>query len=489
MAYTVNKTNGAVLATVSDGTIDSSTDIKFIGKNYSGYGELLNENFVKLLENFSNTSAPSAPLAGQIWWDSANSLLKVYNGSTFKTVSSSTSAASTPSGGVTGDLWWDTTNTQLKVYNGSGWTTIGPLASAGSGTSGPVIDTVTDTGATDHVVIKMYVNDTIVSIVSKDSLFTPNSSISGFATIKQGYNVNSTLASAKWNGTATDSDALGGVLASGYLLSGGNDVTSGTLKVQNDTGFYVGTDDDYRVSVSGSDVTLSNNTSNGDIIMQVLDDSTPTVALTVDGATSRVILAGDPTVNLGAATKQYVDAQVSSGGAILANGSVAIAGDVLPDANNTRDFGSSAKKFKAIYAVSFEGESTSAKYADLAERFAIDNPVDPGTIVALGGAEEITKVNEELSDKVFGVVSTAPAYLMNSGAGDNASHPAVAVSGRVPVKVIGTVRKGDRLVSAGNGMARSASSGEATYFTTIGRALKDKNSPEVGVVEAFVIIN
>ena len=89
MAYTVNKTNGGVLATVSDGTIDSTTDLKFIGKNYSGYGELLNENFVKLLENFSNTSAPSAPLAGQLWWDSSNSLLKVYTGSAFKTVSSS----------------------------------------------------------------------------------------------------------------------------------------------------------------------------------------------------------------------------------------------------------------------------------------------------------------------------------------------------------------------------------------------------------------
>ena len=69
MAYTVNKTSGALLATVSDGTIDNSTDLTFIGKNYSGYGELLNENFVKLLENFANTSAPSSPIAGQIWWD------------------------------------------------------------------------------------------------------------------------------------------------------------------------------------------------------------------------------------------------------------------------------------------------------------------------------------------------------------------------------------------------------------------------------------
>ena len=492
MAYTVNKTSGGVLATVSDGTIDSTTDLKFIGKNYSGYGELLNENFVSLLENFSNTSAPSAPLAGQLWWDSSGSLLKVYTGSAFKTVSSSTSAASDPASGIVGDLFWHTTNNQLKVYNGSGWTTIGPLSTVGSGQSGPVVTSITDTGATSHVIVKMYVNDTIVSIISKDAVFTPNTSISGFATIKQGYTVNSTLASAKWNGTATDSDALGGITggaSGGYLLSGANDVTSGTLKVQNDTGFYVGADDDYRVAVSGSNVTLYNNTSDGDIIMSVNDGGTPKTALTVDGASAKLLLAEDPTVNLGAATKQYVDAQVSGGGALLANGTVAMTGDFLPNVDNTHDLGSASKKFNTIHATTFEGESTSAQYADLAERFAIDSPVAPGTIVALGGAKEITKVNDELSNEVFGVVSTKPAYLMNSKAGDNASHPAIAVSGRVPVRVTGVVKKGDRLVSAGNGLARSASTGEANYFNCIGRALQAKNTPEVGEIEAFVIIN
>lgn len=494
MAYTVNKTNGGVLATVSDGTIDSSTDIKFIGKNYSGYGELLNENFVKLLENFSNTSAPSAPLAGQLWWDSSNSLLKVYTGSAFKTVSSSTSDSSDPASGVVGDLFWHTTNNQLKVYNGSGWTTIGPLTTSGAGQSGPEVVSITDTSAGSHIVVKMWVNDTTVAILSKDATFTPNSSISGFATIKQGYTVNSTLAAAKFNGTAETADALnvGGaaIQAARFLRDNAAGVMDETLKVQNDTGFYVGADDDYRVSVSGSNVTLANNTSDGDIIVTVNDNGLVTTALTVDGATSRVVLAGDPAVALGAATKQYVDNQLSaSGSTLLRDGSASLQGDLVPDNNNTRDLGSTSKKFNQVFATTFEGQSTSAQYADLAERFAIDSPVAPGTIVALGGAKEITRVNEELCDKVFGVVSTAPAYLMNSKAGDNASHPAVAVSGRVPVKVTGTIKKGDRLVSAGNGMARAASKGEATYFNCIGRALQDKNSHEVGQIEAFVIIN
>ena len=112
MAYTINNTAGTVLATVADGTIDTTTDLTLIGKNYAGYGEFLNENYVKLLENFANTSAPGSPVAGHMWCDTTNSLLKVYTGTAFKTVSSSTSSASTPSTSVTGDLWWDTTNGQ-----------------------------------------------------------------------------------------------------------------------------------------------------------------------------------------------------------------------------------------------------------------------------------------------------------------------------------------------------------------------------------------
>jgi hypothetical protein len=162
MAYTVNKTSGAVLATVSDGTIDTTTDLVLVGKNYAGYGEFLNENYVKLLENFANTTQPGAPLAGQMWWDTTNSLLKVYTGSTFKTVSSSTASSTAPSTSVTGDLWWDTSNGQLKIYNGSSFTTIGPAFTSGTGTSGAIVEVVTDNGAVDHVVVKLFVSSTVV---------------------------------------------------------------------------------------------------------------------------------------------------------------------------------------------------------------------------------------------------------------------------------------------------------------------------------------
>jgi hypothetical protein len=135
------------------------------------------------------------------------------------------------------------------------------------------------------------------------------------------------------------------------------------------------------------------------------------------------------------------------------------------------------------------GSRLNATYADLAERFAADDMYDPGTVVELGGKEEITAVQYELSEDVFGVISNTAGYLMNSGAGTDVTHPPVAVGGRVQVKVIGKVRKGQRLVSAGNGIARAAKAGEATAFNIIGRALEHKTTDDIGAVEAFVKIN
>jgi hypothetical protein len=484
MAYTVNKTNGAVLATVADGTIDTSTDLVLVGKNYAGYGEFLNENTVKLLENFANTSAPTAPLAGQLWWDTTNTLLKVYNGSAFVVISAATASSSQPSNNVTGSLWWDTTNGQLKVYNGSSFVTVGPTFTAAQGTSGAIVETVTDSGATDHVVVKLYAGGTVVGTVSKDTQFTPQSAIAGFTTISPGIQLSSTVSGAKLHGTSTDSDALGGVAAANYLRSNANDTTSGTLGVLNDTGLSVGVDQDLTVSVSGSDVTVKNVTTDGDVIFNVNDGGSDTVAMTIDGATARVTVAGDPSANLGIATKQYVDNSISSGGAtspLLANGSIQIQGVLRPDGSGTRDLGTSSAPFATIH-----GESTSAQYADVAEMFSPDTQYVPGTIVALGGVAEITAANEELAEDVFGVISTQPAYLMNSTL-DNGQP--VAVAGRVPVRVIGMVNKGDRLVSAGNGLARSATSSEITSFNVIGRSLDSKTTMEEGTVEAFVTIN
>lgn len=428
MAYVINLTDGTTFATIADGTINTSSSMTLVGKNYAGYGEFLDENFIHLLENSSNTTAPGAPLTGQIWWDSGNGILNVYNGATWKRIGGATASASAPSGAnsETGDLWYDTTNAQLKVYTGSAWLLVGPAFTAGTGTTGAIVDTIVDNTAVSHVVIKFFVEDSVVAIMSKDATFTPQSSITGFTTVRPGMTMATSVGGQTplFQGTATDSQLLDGIDSTGFLSATSNDTTSGTLGILNDSGLTVGVDQDAKLSVSGAGiVTLANQTSNQNLTFSVNVGGTPTTALTIFGA----------------------------------NGTVA-------------------------------GNQVNANYADVAERFAADEVMEPGTVVELGGEKEITRARAELSDIVFGVISTKPAFTMNGGAGDNDTHPPVAMTGRVPVKVSGIIRKGDRLVSAGDGLARAARPGEATPFNVIGRALESKMSDDIGTVEAIVSI-
>jgi hypothetical protein len=152
--------------------------------------------------------------------------------------------------------------------------------------------------------------------------------------------------------------------------------------------------------------------------------------------------------------------------------------------NAIGNIGSSSSYFNRVFAT-----STTALYADVAERFAADEVMEPGTVVELGGDKEITRSRKELSDNVFGVISKKAAFLMNGGAGEDDTHPPVAMTGRVPVRVVGPISKGDRLVSAGNGLARAAKPGEATSFNVIGRALDNHVDPgTVYDIEAIVTI-
>ena len=422
MAYTINLTDGSIFATIADGTINTASSMTLVGKNYAGYGEFLDENFIHLLENSSNTTAPTAPLTGQLWWDKTNNLLKVYNGTTFKTISSTTAQSTAPTSNVVGDLWFDTANDLLKVYDGSGWLTVGPSTVSGTGVE---VVTITDNTSATHQVIELTVENEVVAIISKDSAFTPQTSINGFTTVRPGITLATSIGNVTqlFQGTATDSQLLDGLDSTQFLRSDTNDFTTGTLSVLNDTGFTVGADQDLKLSVSNSIATISNQTSNGNIAFSVNIGGTPTTVMTINGA----------------------------------NGTIS-------------------------------GNQINANYADVAERFAADEELEAGTVVELGGVAEITKVSDELSDSVFGVISTRAAYLMNSQAGTDATHPPVAMTGRVPVKTVGQVSKGDRLVSAGNGLARAAKPGEATAFNVIGRALTNKTSEGVDTVEAIVTI-
>jgi hypothetical protein len=426
MSYTINLTDGAIFAVIPDGTINTSSSMTLVGKNYAGYGQFLDTNFVHLLENSSNTTPPGAPLTGQLWWDSGNNLLQVYNGSQWKTISSATASASAPTGNVEGDLWYDSTNQQLKVYTGTTWLLIGPNYSQGTGVTGAFANVIVDNGAISHKVIELVVNSAVVGIVSEDATFTPQTTIPGFANVNPGLQLASTVngQTPQFWGNSSGTNQLNGLTSSSFMRTDANTTTTGTVNINNNTGLTVGASQDFRVSVANTNVTIANQTSGGNIAFVVnVPGQGLTTALTIFGANATI-----------------------------------------------------------------RGTQITAQYADVAERFEADTELAAGTVVELGGRAEITQSTTDLSDKVFGVISTKAAYLMNSGAGSDTTHPAVAMTGRVPVRTVGLVHKGDRLVSAGNGMARAAQVGEATAFNVIGRALQDKLDAGEGTVEAIVTI-
>lgn len=184
----------------------------------------------------------------------------------------------------------------------------------------------------------------------------------------------------------------------------------------------------------------------------------------------------------------FLTTSAAAGSYLALDGSTTMTGNITVSSANTKTLGSTTNWWNTVYATTFTGTSVRANYADLAERFEADQPYSAGTVVELGGSAEITAVQEDLSEAVFGVVSTQAAYLMNSGSGTDETHPPIAVSGRVPVNVVGKVRRGDRLVSAGNGYARAAGRTEITPWNVIGRALSNKTDIGPGVIEAIVKI-
>lgn len=478
MAYTVTTTAGVTVATIQDGTVNTTaTSLTLIGKNYAGYGIFLNENYLQLLENFSNTTPPSAPLTGQLWYDNVNDILKVYNAASnvWKPISSSISQSTAPSSAisVTGDIWWDTTNAQLKVWSGSAWITIGPSYTSTAGTSGPLTQTILDTSAASHVVVIFYISNSAIAILSKDATFTPQTAIPGFATIVPGLNLISqaTLTGAQFTGATTGASTLGGYSASQFLRSDISQTTSYAFGAAG--GLTVGSDLTFDSSSGTVSVISNTGTLNKNIRFDINRNGVTTTALTIAAQTN--------TATFGNA--------VAITGPLSVTGITTLTGTLLPSANATINIGSTTSRFANVHANFFVGQAVTSQYADLAERFEADVPMVPGTVVEIGGVKEITAAVQDLSEAVFGVISTKAGFLMNGSAGDNVSHPAVAVQGRVPVRVIGKIKKGDRLVSAGNGLARAAVRSEITAFNVIGRALADKHTDGEGTVEAIVKLN
>jgi hypothetical protein len=409
MAYTIVKSNGQVLTTIPDGTINtSSTSLALPGRNYAGYGQYVDTNFVWLTQNFANTSPPANPLAGQLWYNTNANLLYVC-----------------PADGTA---------------NANAWLALTTTASGGTTTFGAI-------NVTGNITSN---NMTVLNGFFGDSITVANATVTANASIADANITTSNIGTILSRVITTGAQATTGNLTGSWTINGsssGNSVaiTGGNLSVSNASGNIWGIRCDNYMYADGSPFNPAGTYNNGNVFDYLT------------GSNSVARFGGGISVS-SVTTANITTGANSIGGQLTGNWTLT------------------------------SGSRLQATYADLAERFEADAYYDAGTVVELGGIKEVTSVQYELSEDVFGVVSDTAAYLMNSGAGSDETHPPIAVSGRVNVKVIGQVAKGQRLVSAGKGIARAALPGESTAFNTIGRSLVDKLDDNTGTVLAMVTI-
>lgn len=404
MPYIIYKTDGSKLTVVPDASLDNTTDLSLLGKNYSGYGQVVNDNFIKLLENFANSTQPAKPIKGQLWYDTSSKALKVsHDGKTFKNLANIFIQAATPSyqNLSRGDLWWDSADVQLKAYDGATFQVIGPI-SAGSDKARWIPGEESGETTTFVPILKAEVARNTVTVISDQDLVPTNfPSYSKFKkgiTLQGADSITGSTTSSGYYFWGTAAEALTAITAT-YALSA------------------------LSLSKGGADKLLSNGT----------------------GST-------------------YISASTAS----IAN--------TIAERDVSAD----------LWANVFHGVATSARYADLAERYEADATYDVGTVLVIGGEKEVTISNKHADTAVIGVVSKNPAYMMNSEAGPDSTHPYIALKGRVPCKVSGKINRGDLLVtSMYAGYATAATDGDHCA-AIIGKAL-GSNDKGLGIIEVLVI--
>ena len=596
MAYQLDRFNGTFLVNVEDGSIETNvTDLRFVGKNYAGYGEVQNENFLHLLENFANTTEPPKKITGQIWFDSGEKKLKYYDGSRFRLAGGAEIGTTAPSGLAIGEFWFDTSAKQLYTWTGTEYLLIGPEASPELGTAGAVPQVVKDTLNNNHTILKLLAGGKTVAILNQDDEFTLNATqtpIEDFTLIKKGITLASTNSAGVtadnfyfW-GTSSNAAKLGGVDASLFLRRDTLPPFESTVFF-NDDGFQVGNGNDFRIRVENNDEVVIENRLGNPITVRINDNNVakdigvfttetfqPGDHLTFDLGTNllrwRQVYAGTVTAGTVAATtfngalvgtargdllaaedgQKLIDATTKQIGYTAANIVGVLTGSVIGNVDGnaanasklndispaiavpssvdktsipvrdssgnlyaTQFVGTADKADRlkindaavdtdpdyrsakvnpiansivarngagSILAYLFEGTATSARYADLAEKYLADKEYEVGTVVSVGGEKEVTAA--KLGERALGVVSGNPAFMMNK---DLEGGTYIALKGRVPVLVVGAIKKGERLISTDIGHAIRST--HHTHVDAFAISLATDDRTELRLVEAVIL--
>ena len=584
MAYKVDKFNGTFLVNVADGSIDTTTDLRFIGKNYAGYGEVQNENFLHLMENFSNTAPPPKAQIGQIWYDSTSTVkkLKFWDGTQWKVASGALSQGTPPAGLTAGELWFDTSTNQVSVWTGTNFVLVGPESTPELESTATFSEIVKDVFDINHTILRVNVQDTTVMIFSSTEFeIRPGYpwAQGRFSRIKKG----STLAFTGTNGVSqndffvwgTASVARGITGPSNTFLSYTDLVLQSQYGVFQDVGITIGQSNDLKVWIENGDSPVFENQNftnlNNSLTFRLKTDGTGGKVDPLIVTRNSVFPGLDRTFNLGRDINRWENVYANQyfgnlTGNVTGNTTGIHKGNLIDNSDALR-FNAATGEFFGIFNGSFTGNffgnltgtatgaasvggftpsesadpstlvlrtanadivanrflgtatradellvgstyriastgqvantvvardnnaditarifrgtATSAQYADLAEKYLSDADYEAGTVVCIGGEKEITA--STWGKRAIGVISTNPAYMMNS---ELEGGVYVALKGRVPVKVIGRIKKGENLIAANNGCATMAVPHASGVFAV---ALESNDDEGVKTIEALVL--
>jgi hypothetical protein len=305
MSYTIIKTDGTTLTQLVDGSVDqTATDITLIGKNSTGYGTYVNDNFVWLLENFANTAQPSHPITGQLWFDTSENRLKVYDGTAFKVSGGSIVSSTIPSSISAGDIWIDSTRQQLYFNDGVSTKLAGPLWTAAQGTTGFYTEDIIDSVGVSHTVLRLSISGTPIGIWSRDT-FTPANSVAGYTgDVNTGFNAAS-YSGIKLHSPVTQADYLlsaDGVTrstAANFLSTTSSSATTGTITIQNAIPLVLGEGSSTEFNATTSIFQIKSNTSNQNYGINLLSGTGLDTAFFINATTKFTgIYTNTPTASL-----------------------------------------------------------------------------------------------------------------------------------------------------------------------------------------------